>query len=454
MKIVIIGDGKVGNTLMKQLSKEGHDIVIIDNNMEVLERSLNSYDVMVVNGNGASYPIQKQAGVDKADLLIAATSSDELNMLSCFIGKKLGVEYAVSRVRNPEYSEQLFLMRDELRIDRVINPEYAAAKEISRILRFPTAIRVEMFTRGRAELVEIKVIENSKLNGLPLSSLYSKYKVKILICAVQRNSEIIIPTGEFILQTGDTISIIATASEILAFFKRAGIFMDKIKTVMIVGGSRIGYYLSKILLEFGMSVKVIDNNEDKCRKLSENLPKVTIIHGDGTDHDLLVEVGINEVDAFVSLTNIDEVNIVLSMFAMKMDVNKVIAKVNKLSFAKLVTQDLADSFISPKYLTANEIVSFVRGLQNTVGCSVQTLHRIINNQVEVLEFAIRVMEEFIGIPLKELEIRSNLLITCIIRDDKTIIPSGKDTIEVGDNVIVVTTIPYLRDFVDIFRLKD
>lgn len=452
MKIVIIGDGKVGNTLMKQLSKEGHDIVIIDNNMEVLERALNSYDVMTINGNGASYPVQKQAGVDKSDLLIAATSSDELNMLSCFMGKKLGVKYAVSRVRNPEYSEQLFLMRDDLGIDRVINPEFTAAKEISRILRFPTAIRVETFTRGRAELVEIKVAENSKLNGLPLTSLYSKYHVKILVCAVQRNSQIIIPSGDFFLQSGDTISIIATASEILNFFKRTGVLMDKIKSVMIVGGSRIGYYLSKLLLELGMSVKIIDNDEDTCRKLSESLPRATIIYGDGTDHDLLVEVGINEVDAFVSLTNIDEENIVLSMFAMKMEVNKVIGKVNKLSFSKLVSQDMADCFISPKYLTANEIVSFVRGLQNTVGCSVQTLHRIINNQVEVLEFAIRVEEEFIGIPLKDLEIRSNLLIACIIRDDKTIIPGGNDTIEVGDNVIVVTTIPYLRDFIDIFSL--
>lgn len=452
MKIVIIGDGKVGNTIMKQLSKEGHDIVIIDNNMEVLEKALNSYDVMTINGNGASYPVQKQAGVDKADLLIAATSSDELNMLSCFVGKKLGAKYAVSRVRNPEYSEQLFLMRDDLGIDRVINPEYTAAKEISRILRFPTAIRVETFTRGRAELVEIKVTDNSKLNGLPLTSLYKKYQVKILVCAVQRNSHIIIPSGDFILQAGDTISIIATASEIVTFFKRTGILMDKIKTVMIVGGSKIGYYLSKILLELGMSVKVIDNNEDKCRNLSESLPKATIIYGDGTDHDLLVEVGINEVDAFVSLTNIDEENIVLSMFAMKMEVNKVIGKVNRLSFSKLVSKDMADCFISPKYLTANEIVSFVRGLQNTVGCSVQTLHRIISNQVEVLEFAIRVKEEFIGIPLKELEIRSNLLIACIIRNDKTIIPGGNDTIEVGDNVIVVTTIPFLRDFVDIFSL--
>lgn len=450
MKIVIVGDGKVGNTLMRQLSKEGHDIVIIDNKTEVLERTLNSYDIMAIEGNGASYFIQKQAGVDKADLLIAATSSDELNMLSCMVAKKLGVKYAVSRVRNPEYSEQIYLMRDELGIDMVINPEFTAAQEISRILRFPTALRVETFTRGKAELVEIKIQENSKLDGQSLSTLALKFQVKILVCAVQRNSEIIIPTGEFVLKAGDKISITATAGEILQFFKRAGILMNKIKSVMIVGGSRIGYYLAKILSESGMEVQLLELNREKCLKLSEDLPRVTIIHGDGTNHDLLLEMGIEDTDAFVSLTNIDEENIILSMYAMKKEVQKVITKVNKLSFTKLLDADMADGVISPKYLTASQIVSYVRGLENTVGCNVQSLHRIIGNQVEVLEFAIHVMEDFIDVPLRTLKIKENILVACIIRNNKTIIPGGDDTIQVGDNVIVVTTIPFLQDFIDIF----
>jgi len=451
MRIVIVGDGKVGNILMRQLSKEGHDIVIIDNKTEVIERTLNSYDIMAIEGNGANYFIQKQAGVDKADLLIAATSSDELNMLSCMVAKKLGVKYAVSRVRNPEYSEQIYLMRDELGIDMVINPEFTAAQEISRILRFPTALRVETFTRGKAELVEIKIQENSKLDGQSLSSLAMKFQVKILVCAVQRNSEIFIPTGEFVLKAGDKISITATAGEILQFFKRAGILMNKIKSVMIVGGSRIGFYLSKMLSESGMDIQLLELNKDKCLKLSEELPKATIIHGDGTNHDLLLEMGIESTDAFVSLTNIDEENIILSMYAMKKEVPKVITKVNKLSFTKLLDNDMADGVISPKYLTANQIVSYVRGLENTVGCNVQSLHRIIGNQVEVLEFAIQVMEDFIDVPLKVLRIKENILIACIIRNNKTIIPGGDDTIQVGDNVIVVTSIPFLQDFSDIFK---
>lgn len=451
MKIVIVGDGKVGNTLMRQLSKEGHDIVIIDNKPEVLEQTLSSHDIMTIEGNGATYSVQKHAGVDRADLLIAATSGDELNMLSCMVGKKLGVKYAVSRVRNPEYGEQLFLMRDELGIDMVINPEYTAAQEISRILRFPTALKVETFTRGRAELVEIKIQENSKLDGQPLFSLSNKYQAKILVCAVQRDTSIIIPTGDFVLKAGDKISITGTAGEILHFFKRAGILMDKIKSVMIVGGSRIGYYLAKILTESGMDVQVLEMEKERCLKLSEDLPKATIIHGNGTNHELLIELGIEDTDAFVSLTNIDEENIILSMYAMKKNVQKVITKVNKLSFIKLLSSDLADGVISPKYLAANQIVSYVRGLQNTVGCNVQTLHRIIGNQVEVLEFAIRIEEDFAHVPLKDLEIRENILLACILRKNRTIIPGGNDVIEVGDNVIVVTTIPYLRDFADIFK---
>lgn len=451
MKIVIVGDGKVGSTLMRQLAKEGHDIVIIDNKPEVLEQALNSYDVMTIEGNGAVYEVQKQAGVDKADLLVAATSSDELNMISCMVGKKMGVKYAVSRVRNPEYSEQLFLMRDELGIDMVINPEYTASQEISRILRFPTALKVETFTRGKAELVEIKIYNGSKLDGQSLSTLSHKYQVKILVCAVQREGKVIIPTGDFVLQSGDKVSITGKAGEILQFFKRAGILMDKIRTVMIVGGSRIGYYLSKTLIDSGMEVQILDIDKDKCLSLSEMLPKATVIHGDGTNHGLLLEMGIEETDAFVSLTNIDEENIILSMFALKKQVQKVITKVNKLSFVKLLEEELADGVISPKYLAANQIVSYVRGLENSMGCNVQTLHRIIDGQVEVLEFAIRTQESFIGIPLKDLKIKENILIACILRGNKTIVPGGNDCIQAGDNVIVVTTIPYLHDFAKIMK---
>lgn len=449
MNIVIVGDGKVGSTLVKQLSKEGHDIVIIDNNLSVLENSVNMYDVMGIDGNGASLLIQKQAGVDKSDLFIAATSSDELNMLSCMIAKKLGAKHTVGRVRNPEYSEQLGFLKEELGMNMVINPEQATALEISRILRFPTALKIETFSNGRAELVEVKVPEGSRLAGQPLYMLSSMSDVKVLICVVQRGSQVIIPTGEFVIQPGDKISITASPHQIHTFFKRMGLLKNKIKAVMVVGGGRIGHYLTKMLLDVGIEVKIIDIKENVCKQLSEDVPNAIIIHGDGTNHELLIEEGIENTDAFISLTGIDEENIILSMYAMKKEVNKVVTKVNKTSFSKLLTDDMVDSVISPKYLTANQIVSYVRGLQNSMGSNVQTLHRLVDNQVEALEFVVKVKDHFIGRPLKELRLKENLLIATIIRNQKTIIPTGNDTIEVGDRVIIVTTIPYLRDLKDI-----
>ncbi len=449
MNIVIVGDGKVGSTLVKQLSKEGHDIVIIDNNLSVIENSVNMYDVMGIEGNGASLLIQKQAGVDKSDLFIAATSSDELNMLSCMIAKKLGAKHRVGRVRNPEYSEQLGFLKEELGMNMVINPEQTTALEISRILRFPTAIKIENFSNGRAELVEIKVPEGSRLAGQPLYTLSSMCEVKVLICVVQRGSQVIIPTGDFVIQAGDRISITASPHQIHTFIKRMGLLKDKIKMVMVVGGGRIGHYLTKILLDVGMEVKIIEMKESVCKQLSEDLPKAIIIHGDGTNHDLLIEEGIEDMDAFISLTGIDEENIILSMYAKKKQVKKVVTKINKISFSKLLTEDMVDSVVSPKYLTANQIVSYVRGLQNSMGSSVQTLHRLVDNQVEALEFAVKVKDHFIGKPLKELRLKENLLIATIIRNHKIIIPAGGDTLEVGDRVIIVTTIPYLRDLKDI-----
>jgi trk system potassium uptake protein TrkA len=449
MNIVIVGDGKVGSTLVKQLSKEGHDIVIIDNNLSVIENSMNMYDVMGIDGNGANLLIQKQAGVDKSDLFIAATSSDELNMLSCMMAKKLGAKHRVGRVRNPEYSDQLGFLKEELGMNMVINPEQTTALEISRILRFPTAIKIETFSNGRAELIEIKVPEGSRLVGQPLYKLSSMCDVKVLICVVQRGSQVIIPTGEFVVQAGDRISITASPHQIHTFIKRMGLLKDKVKMVMIVGGSRLGHYLAKMLLEVGMEVKIIEVKEEVCRQLSEDLPKAIIIHGDGTNHELLIEEGIDNTDAFISLTGIDEENIILSMYAKKKEVKKVVTKINKISFSKLLTDDMVDSIVSPKYLTANQIVSYVRGLQNSMGSSVQTLHRLVDNQVEALEFAVKVKDHFIGKSLKDLRLKENLLIAVIIRNHKTIIPAGNDTLEVGDRVIIVTTIPYLRDLKDI-----
>lgn len=451
MRIVIVGDGKVGHTLMKELSKEGHDIVIIDNNMEVVEKSLNTYDIMAIKGNGASYHILKEAEVDKAELLIAATSSDEINMLSCLIAKKIGTKRTVARVRNPEYSEQLFLMRDELGLNMSINPEYTAAKEISRILRFPSAQKVETFTKGKVELIQITVEEGSSLNGQPLLTIQSKFNSKILICAIKREDKVIIPSGEVILQADDEVYLTAPVKELTHFVRKAGIFKNKIKSIIIVGGSRITYYLSKILADAGMNITIIERDFERAEYLSKELPEAMIIHGDGTNHDLLLEAGIDETDAFVALTGNDEENIIVSMFASKLKVGKVVTKVNNLDLANLLNEHLLDTVISPRYLTSSQIIQYVRALQNSMGSSVQTLHRVIGDQVEVLEFLVKVKHDFLGKKLKDIEFKNNILISCIVRGKNIIIPAGDDTIELNDHVIVVTTIPHLRDLKDIIK---
>ena len=451
MKIVIVGDGKVGHTLMKELSQEGHDIVIVDNNIEVVEKSLNTYDIMAIRGNGASYHVLKQAEADEADMLIAATSSDEINMLSCLVAKKLGTKRTVARVRNPEYSEQLFIMRGELGLNMSINPEYTAAKEISRVLRFPSAQKIETFSRGRVELIQMSVEKGSSLDGQPLLTIGSAFKSKILICAIERSDKIIIPSGNVTLQAGDEIYLTASNEQITMFVKNAGLMKEKIKTVMITGGGRITYYLSKMLENVGIEVKVIEEDYDRAKYLSEELPESMIIHGDGTNHELLLEEGIADVDSFVSLTGNDEENIIVSIFALKYNMKKVITKVNNLSLTHLLNENLLDTVVSPRYLTASQIIQYVRALQNSMGSNVQTLHRIINDQVETLEFTVKVKHDFLGIKLKDLKLKDKLLISCIVRDNKTIIPAGNDTIELNDSVIVVTTIPYLRDLKDIVK---
>lgn len=450
MTIVIIGDGKVGKALTEQLAQEGHDLVIIDNSSKVLQDTINSNDVIGVHGNGASYLIQKEAGVENADMLISATSSDELNLLCCLVAKKIGAKHTIARVRNPEYSEQIMFLREDLGLSMVINPELAAANEISRMLRFPSASKIDTFARGRVDIVEIKIEHDSPLAGQKLSSLYEKYQVKILVCAVQRQNDVFIPNGDFVLMENDKINITASPVEIASFFKALGIFKDKVGTVLIVGGSKIAYYLTKQLTETGILVKIIEQNQDKCFELSEKLPKSMIIHGDGTDHEVLLEEGIERTDAFVSLTGIDEENIILSMYANSKKVNKVITKINRLSFTELIADFGIDSIIVPKNITANQIVRYVRAMQGSLGSSsIETLHRIVNGKVEALEFHVSNISNICDIPLKDLQTKNNLLIACIIRNNKIIIPNGNDSIKINDNVIVVTTNHYLNTLDDI-----
>jgi trk system potassium uptake protein TrkA len=451
MRIVIVGDGKVGRTLAEHLSKENHNIVIIDQNSRVVEESINSLDIMGVTGNGASYEVQKEAGVDKSDLLIAVTSSDEINILCCLVAKKLGARATIARVRNPDYSRQLSFLRDELGLSLVINPELAAANEISRILRFPSALKVDTFSRGRSEIVELKVTNNNRLADTALNEIEKKYRLGILVCAVQRGKDVHIPKGDFILRVGDRIYITGDLAAISSFVKTFDMVKEKVRSVMIIGGGKITYYLSKMLEQTGMRVKIIEKDENRCLELSESLRNTLVINGDGTDQELLGEEGMEETDALVALTGIDEENIIIAMYANTKNVGKVIAKVNRTNYMGLLGSVGVESIISPKDITANYIIRFVRAMENSAGSNVTTLHRIVEDKAEALEFQVRKNSGCIGRKLRDLNLKPNLLIACIIHDNKVIIPHGDDVINEGDSVIVVTTNRFLGDLDDILQ---
>ncbi len=451
MNIVIIGDGKVGSTLSSQLQQEGHDIVVIDNNQNALKNLINTQDVMCVEGNGALYEVQEEAGVPHADLVIACTSMDELNMLSCLLAKKMGAKKTIARVRDPQYFKQLNIMKEELGLSMGINPELAAASEISRIVLFPAATKIELFAKGRVELVEFKLADNSMLDGMSLSEVYKKYKVKVLVCAVQREGEVFIPDGDFCLHSGDKINLTASHENIEKFFNTLGILKDQSKTAILVGGGKIAYYLTIALQKIGVKVKIIEKDYQRCMELSDLLPKATIIYGDGTDQDLLKEEGLEQVDAFASLTGIDEENIIMAMFASSLQVPKVAAKINRDSYADMADMLGLESFVSPKNITANHIVSYVRAMQNSLGSNIETLYRLVDNQVEALEFIAREDGPYIGVPLKDLKLKKNLLIASIVRRRVPIIPDGNDKIEIGDSVIVVSRNQRFTDLREILQ---
>ena len=452
MNVVIVGDGKVGGTIASQLSGEGHDIIVIDNNTRVLTNANNTMDIISVEGNGASMEVQERAGVPHSDLLIAATSADEVNMLACLVGKKLGAKHTIARVRNPEYFQQINKLKDDLGLSMAVNPELAAAEEISRLLRFPSALKIDTFARGRVELVEIKIPPHSVLDGMPLWAIYKEFQVKILICAVQREGEVYIPSGDCVLQAGDKINLTASHLEIARFFRTIGIFRTGVKSVMIIGGGRVAYYLAKELLALHVRVKIIEMDYRRCEDLCEVLPEAVIIHGDGTDKELLQEEGLEKTDALVCLTGMDEENIVVSLYAKAKKVSKVIAKINRINFDEILDALDIDGFISPKTIAASNIVRYVRAMQNSVGSSnVETLHKLINDRIEALEFKVREKSSVVGVPLKNLKTKDELLVATIIRGGRVIIPGGNDSIEVGDSVIIVTRNKHLMDLKDILK---
>lgn len=452
MRIVIVGDGKVGDTLTAYLSKEGYDIVVIDKNPMVIENAVNNYDVMGICGNGANYDVQLEAGVNKSDLLIAATSSDELNILCCMTAKKVGTKNTIARVRNPDYSRQLMIMQKELGLSMIVNPEYEAALEIARMLRSPSTITRDDFSKGRIELAEIRISNGSILVDKSLSSISRTYKTKILVCAVQREQNVFIPDGNFILKAEDKIYFTGSPHELDKFINLIGLNNKKIKSVLIVGGGKITFYLARLLDGIGMQIKIIEQDESRCLELSKNLSKIDIIHGDGSDQEALLEEGINRTDAFVALTDIDEENIVTSLYAVTLGIRKIITKVTRSSFINILSKIGLESIVSPKFIVANRIIRYVRAMNNAAGSSnVQTLYKIVNDQVEALEFEVNENDRFSGIAIKDLSIKSNLLIAGIVRNGKVIIPGGNDVIEKKDHVIVVTTNQFLKELNDILK---
>lgn len=451
MQIIIVGCGNVGYTLVEQLSKEDHDVTVIEENSDVLRSVTNDFDVMGVVGNGASYLIQTEAGIEQADLLIAVTDSDERNLLCCVIAKKAGNCQTIARVRNPVYSREIDFIKEEMGLSMVINPELAAAREIARILKFPGAMEVDTFAKGAIELIRLQLPEGSILCDLALHEAAAKLRCNVLIGVVEREEGVYIPDGNFILRARDEISILATPKNAIAFFKKLGLPTTRAKDTILVGGGETTYYLANELLAMGISVKIIEINRKRCMEISELLPDAMVIHGDGTDRCLLLEEGLANTESFVTLTNADEENIILTLFAKSISKAKVITKIHRIAFDEIIEGLDIGSVVYPKYITAERIIKYVRAMDNSMGSNIETLYRLNDNRVEAMEFRIKENSAVIGKPLSQLTLKPNILIGSINHKGNNIIPKGQDEIRAGDSVVVITTVPGLHDIQDILK---
>lgn len=439
MNVVIVGGGKVGRKLVEDFTQEGENVVLIDIKGSVCTHIEETYDVRCIEGSGTNVDILEEAEIKKADLFIAVTANDEYNALCSVMAKKMGASRCVARIRNREYSKHIDFVRNMLGINMIVNPELATAGEISRILRFPAATKTETFAKGRIELIEFTVAPDNALCDMSLKEIYKKYKIKVLICAVERANEVFIPNGDFIIRSSDRLNVTAAHGDLTRFMKEIGIIQKKLKTVMLIGGGRISYYLSRMLIESGMQVKIIEQDARRCAELSEHIPKADIICGDGTDRHTLEEEGIDRVDALVSLTGIDEENMVIAMYAQKKGVDKVIAKVNRLSFGNLMEESDVYSIVTPKNITANMIIRYARAMMSAKDTEMRTLYRIVSNRAEAMEFVVTKESALTSKPLSDINIQKNVLIAAILRKNMLFVPDGNSTIEVGDTVIIVTT---------------
>ena len=453
MKIIIVGCGKVGSTLVEQLDKEGHDVAIIDKNVQKIQNLTNLHDILGVVGNGASYSTQIEAGIKDADLLVAVTDSDELNLLCCTIAKQVGNCATIARVRTPDYSREVAYLREKLGLAMIINPELETANVAARILALPTALEVNSFAHGQAEMTKLKIPEGNLLDGMPIMSLGKHLDQKIvdniIICAVERDGEVKIPSGSYTLQAGDTISFVATRPVARRFLEKIGFKTKHVNNTMIIGGGKAAYYLAAQLLNMGIDVKIIESNRERCEQLSVLLPKAVIINGDGTDEELLTEEGLPYAESFVPLTGIDEENILLTLHAKAVSNAKVITKINRIAFKDAIAKLDLGSVVYPRFITAEAIIAYVRAKSNSRGSNIETLFHVFDARAEAIEFRVNDASSVTGIPLMNLKLKKDLIISFINRGGNILIPSGQDTIEVGDTVMVVTTHTGFQDIVDI-----
>ncbi len=452
MNILVVGCGKIGGTVVASLVAEGHNVVAIDENPAPLTELGNVYDIMSVCGNGADSDVLEEAGVAKADLFVAVTSSDNTNMLCCFLAKRMGAAHTIARIRNPEYNDNsLNFLKQELGLSMAINPELLAAQEMYKILKLPSAVKVETFSRRNFGMIELHLKEDSPLDGLRLCDLREKYKANFLICVLQRGDEVYIPDGNFVLRAGDRIGLTAQLTEIYKLLREMGLLKKQARNVMILGGSRVAYYLAKLLLSGGSAVTIIERDSSLCQELCNTLPKAVVVHGDGAQQEILFEEDLLSRDAFVALTGMDEENILISIFASSQNVPKVIAKVNREELSTLAEKLGMDCIVSPKKVITDVLVRYARALQNSMGSNIETLYHLLDGKAEALEFNVSPDFPMLGAALKDMHFKPNTLIAGIIRGRATIIPGGNDVILVGDRVVVVAADCRLQDLSDILK---
>lgn len=452
MRIIVAGCGKIGTAILAALVAEGHDLIAVDSDPSVIDEITNIYDVIGVNGNASDFDTLSEAGVEGVDMFITAMDSDEQNMLSCFLAKKMGAKRTIARIRNPEYNDNsLGFMRKHLELSLAINPELQTAIELHNILKFPSAVRIETFSRRNLEMLEIILPPDTPLAGMTLMKMREKYDARVLVCCVQRGEEAFIPGGNFVLQEGDKLGIAASPAEISKFFKMLGVLKKKAKNIMILGGSRIAYYLAKMIASGGSSAMIIDQDKQRCEELADVLPNTAIINGNGMQQELLLESGLESADAFVSLTGFDEENILTAIFASMQNVPKAIAKINRDELAAMASKIGVDTIVSPKDITSSVIVKYARALENTENSKVETLYKLMDGKVEALEFIVNAESKVTGVPLKQLQIKNSILIGGIIRGKSSIIPSGDDIVQVDDRVVVISSNAGLNDLNDILK---